>query len=218
MAVEVESDDFLDRAPAQVGVGRALRDAEEKLPVGARRLALTSCPDGRQAHSLFELLARRVRGRADVEAHRDVRAQLGLDLGGELRREPLRRPVVHRAERDALIVSREDRVLQREDLVAARVGEDRPVPAHEAVQAAELGDHVLARAEVQVVRVAEEDRSADRAQLVGVDGLDGRLGADGHEGRRLDLAVRRVQHARARLAVCGRDREAHRISMASPKE
>ena len=38
------------------------------------------------------------------------------------------------------------RVEQREHLEAARVGQDRPVPAHEAVQAAQLGDHVLARA------------------------------------------------------------------------
>ena len=42
--------------------------------------------------------------------------------------------------------TREQRVAEREDLEAAGVGEDRAVPAHERVQAAELGDHVLARA------------------------------------------------------------------------
>jgi hypothetical protein len=35
------------------------------------------------------------------------------------------------------------------------------------VQAAELGDQVLPRAQVQVVRVAEQHRRAERAQFVG---------------------------------------------------
>ena len=43
-----------------------------------------------------------------------------------------------RAERDAVVVDLRDRVAQREDLEAARVGEDRPVPGHEAVQPAEV--------------------------------------------------------------------------------
>ena len=33
---------------------------------------------------------------------------------------------------------------EAEDLEAAGVGEDRPVPAHEAVQAAQLGDQLVA--------------------------------------------------------------------------
>ena len=54
--------------------------------------------------------------------------------------------VVDRAERDAVVVRLEQRVAEREDLEAAGVGEDRAVPAHERVQAAELGDQLLARA------------------------------------------------------------------------
>ena len=73
----------------------------------------------------------------------------------------LRVAVVDRAERDAVVVDARDRVAQREDLVAAGVGEDRPVPAHERVQAAELGDHVLAGTEMEVVRVAEQDRRSE---------------------------------------------------------
>ena len=65
--------------------------------------------------------------------------------------------VVDRAERDAVVVDREQRVAEREDLEAARIGEDRPVPARERVQPAELLDHVLAGPEVQVVGVAEDD-------------------------------------------------------------
>jgi hypothetical protein len=45
---------------------------------------------------------------------------------------------------------------EAEHLVAAGVGQDRPVPAHHAVQAAERAHGLLARAQVQVVRVREQ--------------------------------------------------------------
>ena len=89
-----------------------------------------------------------------------------LDRRRDLGREADEVAVVDRAERHSLVVGARDRVPEREDLVAARVGEDRAVPAHERVQAAELRDQLLARPQVQVVRVAEQDRRAERAQLV----------------------------------------------------
>ena len=84
---------------------------------------------------------------------------LRLALGDGFRREARKRAVVHRAEGDAVVVDRGDGVAEREHLEAAGVGEDRAVPRHEAVQAAELRDQVLAGPEVQVVRVGEQDRS-----------------------------------------------------------
>ena len=56
---------------------------------------------------------------------------------------------------------------QAEDLVAAAVGQERPVPAHEAVQAAEGGHEVVARAQHEVVGVGEEDRRPDLPQIRG---------------------------------------------------
>ena len=118
-----------------------------------------------------------------------------------------------------VVVDARDRVAEREDLVAAGVGEDRAVPAHEGVQAAELGDQVLARAQVQVVRVAEQHRRAERAQLVGMDALHRALRPDGHERRRRHVAVRGAEQTGAGGAVGRRDVEvAHRTSIASPKE
>ncbi len=125
-----------------------------------------------------------------VEAHGDVRAEGGLDLRGELGREARRRAVVDRAEGDAFVVDRGDRVAQREDLVAARIGQDRAVPAHEAVEPAELGDQLVAGPEEEVVGVAEDDVRAERPHLVGVERLDRRLRPDRHERRRRDVAVR----------------------------
>ena len=122
--------------------------------------------------------------------------------------------VVDAAEDDAVVVDGEQRVAQREDLEAAGVGEDRPVPGHEAVQPAELGDQLVARPEVQVVRVAEHDLRPERAHLVGVQRLDGRLRSDGHEHRRAHLAVRGRQHAGAGGAVASGD--AKRADGASP--
>ena len=74
-------------------------------------------------------------------------------------------------------------------LEAARVGEDRPLPAHEAVQAAVRGDHLEARAQPQVEGVAEHDLRADLDELRGRHRLDRAVGADRHEHRRLDGAV-----------------------------
>ncbi len=179
---------------------------------GARQVALTLGPERRPAHGLLELRARHARRRADVEAHGDVGAEPLLDPRRELRREALGRAVVDGAEGDAVVVVGEQRVAEREDLEPARVGQDRPVPRHERVQAAELGDDVLAGAEVEVVGVAEQDLRAERAQLLRVDRLHRPLRPDRHERRRAHLAVRGAEDAGARGAVAGEDLEdAHRV-------
>ena len=50
------------------------------------------------------------------------------------------------------------------DLEAAAVGEDRPVPVHEAMQAAQLGDEVVAGPQGEVIGVAEDDLGAGVAR------------------------------------------------------
>ncbi len=117
-------------------------------------------PLGRASHGVLELAAVDAGGRNLVETHRDVAAQVALDLGGELRGEAGRRAVVDVAKRDSVVIDGEQRVAEREDLETARVGEDRPVPAHEPVQPAELRDQCVAGAEVQVVGIAEQDLGA----------------------------------------------------------
>src|SRR5262249_11838369 len=59
---------------------------------------------------------------------------------------------------------------------------------------------------------------AERADLVGVEGLDGRLRPDGHEDRRRDVAVGRVEDAGARPPVSRGYLEAHgqRIGIRGP--
>jgi hypothetical protein len=204
---------------AQLEVDPTLDDAEHELP--RRRLAGPAAPgpDRRAPHGVRDPLPLDPRRRALVERHRDVRPEQALDLHRELGREAVPRAVVDRTELDAVVLDRR-RVAQREHLVAAGVRQDRAVPAHEAVQAAEAGDAFGSRAKVQVIGVPEHDLGAQVAQLAGKDGLDRRLGADRHEDRRLDGAVGGVEHARPGVAVDGLEVEpaGHRMSIASPKE
>ncbi len=91
---------------------------------------------------------------------------------------------------------------------AAGVGEDRPVPAHERVQPAHLADDLVAGAQVQVVRVAEDHLRAQGAEIVGVERLDRRQRAHRHERGRVDAPVRCGEDAGARGAVLVFDGEA----------
>ena len=87
--------------------------------------------------------------------------------------------------------------LEREDLEPARVGEHRSVPGGEAVETAHGSHHVLTRAEVQVIGVAEDDLRAGAADVGGTEAADDAMGAHRHEGGRADGAVRKREGSRA---------------------
>src|SRR6185312_780466 len=72
VAVEAERDELLARAAAELAVEPALRDCEPELAGRAFEAALPFRPQRRAADGFLELGARHARGRADVEAHRDV--------------------------------------------------------------------------------------------------------------------------------------------------
>ncbi len=97
------------------------------------------------------------------------------------------------------LVGELDGVVMAEDLEAARVGEDGAVPVHKLMQSAQLGDGVLAGAHGQVIGIGKHDLGAELLDGLGRDALDVCLGAHGHENRRLDVAVRGVQHAGTRV-------------------
>ena len=126
--------------------------------------------------------------------------------------------VDRRGELHALLADLAQRA-QAEHLEAARVGEDRPVPAHEAVQAAVRARSPRARAAATGGRCCRA-RSARRAprSSAGRHRLHRAVGADRHERRRLDAcrARARAMPRRAAPSVLS-DRELHRsISIASP--
>ena len=198
----------LGRLRPQVLVHPALDDAHEQL-LGLGVLAPPAHAAVQPAvgplHGAGGVVAVGVRGRALVEGQRDVRAQLRLDLHRGLGAHEALGAVEVGAKEHALLGYVEHLALvvraaaldlvghravaQREDLKAARVGDDRPPPAHELVQAAHLGDVLAAGADEQVEGVAEDHVVAQLGHLRGVQGLDRPGGGQRHEGRGAHLTV-----------------------------
>ena len=117
-------------------------------------------------------------------AHEALRA---VDVGAKahallLDREDAAR-AVGAARRAALDLVGDGAVAHREDLEAARVGDDRPLPAHELVQPAEARDELVAGLEEQVERVAEDHVVAERGDLARLEALDRRLRRERDERR-----------------------------------
>ncbi len=146
---------------------------------------------------------RRVRG-ALVEGHDDICAEFLLDADGFLWGEAVRRAVEMRFERDPILVDVHETAViaafhfQREDLVAARIGQDGAVPFLEAVGVAHRRDGVFAGAQMEVIGVIQNDLGVERLHVLGVQSLHGRGRADRHEDRRLDVAVFGMDDAGAR--------------------
>ena len=87
---------------------------------------------------------------------------------------------------------------QRKHLEPAAVGQHRAIPMHEFMQSARLAHELLAGTQMQVIRVGKNNLRAARLYVFRRHRLYGRLRADGHIARRLNIAVRRMHHAAAR--------------------
>ena len=94
---------------------------------------------------------------------------------------------------------------QAEDLEAAGIGQDRSVPGHEPMQPAQARDPLGGRAKVEVVRIPEDHLGTGVAQVPRGERLDGGLGADRHELRGLDDAVRGLDSPQPGAADTGRN-------------
>ena len=79
---------------------------------------------------------------------------------------------------------------QRPHLESTRVREHGFTPGGELVEAAEIADQLMAGAQPEVVSISQDDLRAQLVQFGGVQCFHRSLGADRHENRRLDLAVR----------------------------
>lgn len=151
-----------------------------------------------------------------VEDHDDVAAERLLDRHGFLGAEKDGRAVDRGAEADALLAELAHRP-QAEDLETAGIGQDRPLPAHEAMQAAHALHHFDARTQHQVEGIGEHDLGTGLFQRRRIHALHRPVGADGHEGRGVDDAARQFDPAAPRGAVAGEHGELHGCtSIASP--
>ena len=70
-----------------------------------------------------------------------------------------------RAEQHAFFGDLAQRV-ETENLESARIGEDRPGPVHELVQAAELADGLVAGPEEQMIGIAQDDLGVQIVQQI----------------------------------------------------
>ena len=93
------------------------------------------------------------------------------------------------AELDALLPEPPE-LREAEDLEAAGVGQDRPVPGHEAMEPAHLAHQLMAGAQEEMVGVGQHDLGARGEEVRGGQALDRALGRHRHEGRRVDRPVR----------------------------
>ena len=177
----------------------ALNNAKERLVVAVMRLIAALGPHTRQLNGTLNVGARGGIARALIELHADVGAELHGDFHVVLGRPEHVATVVIVDDEAHALVGELDGVVVAEHLETARVGEDRTVPVHKLVQAAQLGDSVLAGTHGQMIGIGKHDLGAELFDGLGRNALDVCLGAHGHEDWRLDVAVRGVQHAGTRM-------------------
>ena len=187
------------RAQAQVQVHAALNDAKERLVIAGMRLIAALGPHTRQLNGALNVGARGGIARALVELHADIRAELHGDFHVVLGRPEHVAAVVIVDDKAHALVGELDGVVVAEHLEAARISKNGAVPVHKLVQAAQLGNGVLAGAHGQVIGVGEHDLRTELLDGLGGNTLDVCLGAHGHKDRRLDVTVRGVQHAGTRM-------------------
>ena len=125
-----------------------------------------------------------------IEHHRHVAAERLLDGHRPLGRKGHQSAVDVRPE-DRFLLGHFDQMGEAIELEAAAVGQDRPFPAHEAVQSAQGGNHLFAGPQREMVGVAQDHFRPGGAELFDLQPFDARLGSDRHEGRHLHRPMRR---------------------------
>jgi len=76
-------------------------------------------------------------------------------------------------------------------------------PAHELVQPALALNEFVARPQIQMVGIGQDQAGTEVVELSRGEGFDRRLGAHGGKQGRFEIAVRRMKDAGPRLAVDG---------------
>ena len=128
-------------------------------------------------------------GRALVEGHDDVGSDDALGIYHVLRREDMLRTVDVGTELTSFFAQLAD-TRQRENLEAARIGQNGAVPSVELVQSTGFADDVKTRTQIEVVGVAQYDlRLHLLTQFREMHALHASHRSDGHKDWRLYLAV-----------------------------
>jgi hypothetical protein len=219
-AVEGVTGQELRRLPAQRRRETALHDREEGLLGILPRRERPQRPPVRAIHGLPQRPGGLGRGQANVEDHHQVGAERRLHLDRSLRCEVVV-ATVHVALEPCALLGERALGGEREDLESPGVGEDGAVPAHEAVEPAEATDGFRARAQQEVVGVAEHDLGAEPRHVLGREPGDGPPRPHRHEGGGLHPAVpgeeRAAPGAAPGIARAAVEREGHAGERFYPK-
>jgi hypothetical protein len=127
------------------------------------------------------IMVNRVRA-AHIEDHGDVTPVSLLEFDNSFWSEEVFRAVEMRTETDAFSLDL-TQFLKAEDLVAARIGQDRAVPGGEPAQTACLTDQIDSWAQIEVIGVSQHHRGLQFGKVAGGQRLDGSGCADRHENR-----------------------------------
>src|SRR5262249_18637291 len=187
--------DFLDVALSQVQVGTALNDSEQRA-AAAPHLCASAQPARGPPERCFHIASLAEGGGALIDRDDDVRPELLLNRDRALGGKQVRGAIEMRLKLGA--VFRDDSPAgEAVDLEPSAVGENRSMPGGESMQPAQPSNDFRARAQHQVVGVAQDDLRADSLEVIGCDCLDASRCPYGHECRRLDDASWRMQPSAA---------------------
>ncbi len=164
------------------------------------RIAGPLRPAHRPLHGARRLVMRGAVLRALIERHHDIAAEQALDFHRPLRRQHMTGAVDMAGKGDAFLAHLRQRG-KAHHLIAAAIGQDRPVPSHETVQPAQRGHALRAGPQHQMIGVAQNDVGACRADLGRAHRLDGGGGAHRHESWGANIAAPHADRAGASLAV-----------------
>lgn len=95
-----------------------------------------------------------------VKRHDDVRAEILLNLNRFLGGEAMRRAVDVTLEGHAIFVDLAG-LRERKDLKATRIRQHGAMPLHEVMQAAHITDQFIAGTQIQMIRIAQNQRGVD---------------------------------------------------------
>ena len=197
VARKIEIEELPRTFAAQIGKRGALHDAElplAEISVTSRAFleiqSRAACPFGGALQRGFGFLAGRGCFDTFIEDHGNVGPQGELDLRGFFRRKEMFGAIEMGAKAHALI-GYFSQFGKAEDLVAAGIREDGARPGHESMEPAKPAHQFVPGTKIEMISICKNDSCAELFERFLGEPLDGRLGAHGHERRRLDRAMRR---------------------------
>src|SRR5699024_1605639 len=157
VAREVHGNQVLRTLCTEIAVLPALYDSEQRLgfvPAAFYMIIEPAfCPPGRTLYRVLDIFVLCRMRRAFIERHHDIRAEIMLDVHRPFRAQEKFGAVQVAPEMHTRFLDLPS-VAQAEYLEAACVRQDRPVPVHESMKAARLGDNVTAGPQPQMIGIA----------------------------------------------------------------